>query len=213
MARNILSLCSVLLIINEIITQLTVVPTDTGAKNYCENNYCISCRFIAAANMKSCERCLKSVKKIVAGQTEVFECTDKNSVGQCLFYYSVDSPNTGCASCESNHFKYLNGNTNGKPKYDCIKSAVPDVPISNCQTIIKVGTFGNQLQFCSLCNQGYGLSADSLTCTSVSPSNQKQNCLSTLATGFCSECKSGYTKESQECVVYAFKGCESSTVA
>lgn len=55
------------------------------------------------------------------------------------------------------------------------------------------------------------MSADLQTCSTLLPANQKPNCLSTYDTGKCVACSSGYRMVNEDCVVYAHKGCKTST--
>lgn len=97
MNKNLLSLCFVLIIATYVTAQSEVVAANPTAKNYCDNNYCTSCEFKSTPNMKSCEDCNYGVIKLVAGQTNVYECTERNSISNCVNYYRADdSSKAGC---------------------------------------------------------------------------------------------------------------------
>jgi hypothetical protein len=211
MNKNLLSLCFVLIIATYVTAQAEVVPTNPTAKNYCDNNYCESCEYIATPNMKSCRGCIYSVRKAVDGQTDVFECTERNSISNCMNYHSNTSSNTdaGCSTCKGNYVRKAKVGTFTKPTWECVKPTTA-LSITNCDIYDIRWNGTTETVTCAGCNSGYGLSSDRLSCSAVTAAMQKAQCRYTNADGTCSVCKSGFRKDSalKECVAYTFKGCD-----
>jgi hypothetical protein len=129
MHRITLGICSILIIVAKIASQ-TPAPGES-IDNYCNVGTCVKCSYNAASKKKSCGMCGFSMKTLVKGQTEVYECTKKDSIKNCLIYLDEADASSGCGKC-SRTFVTKKTKDLPKPYFECAVPTTAIVPIANC---------------------------------------------------------------------------------
>lgn len=179
---------------------------ETEVANYCTVGTCSACSI--ASEKKSCNDCVLSIKSLVAGTTDVFECTKKNSISDCAKYIDVAHVTTsGCSLCKR---KYPKAGTavNGKTPYTC---ETLESPTENC-THYALNPLNNNAAVCTLCEKTHYLDPTNYTCVELGSVTTIENCSAHyMISGAlkCFFCKDKFALKGEACVAQttAQKGC------